>query len=269
MGGDLVEEDQRRLAGEPRRQPRLSQDQADEQRLLLAGRAGLGRRLPGSMADAQVGADAGRTASAQQRRPAGVRRRVRRRTAPRRQLADRPSSMCSSLPSSAISAAGNGAAPALSAISATASPAHSRRAAAMATASSAISRSTASSQRASGDGSASRRLRPRMAFSKALTRVPCARSMASTARSRKRRRSDAGPVNRPSIAGVSQTTRKCSSSASGERAGARFTLTLRRPSGPSGVMAMPVPSSTSPAAFSTVAATAHAPSPGFFAISVS
>ena len=57
-------------------------------------------------------------------------------------------------------------------------------------------------------GFSSRRLRERSARSSALTRVPCSASIASTSRSRKRRRSEAEPVNRPSIAGTSQSTRR-------------------------------------------------------------
>jgi len=55
MGGDLVEEDERRLAGEFCDQPRLGQDQADKERLLLAGGAGFGRHLLRLVADADVG----------------------------------------------------------------------------------------------------------------------------------------------------------------------------------------------------------------------
>ena len=44
--------------------------------------------------------------------------------------------------------------------------------------------------------------------SSAATRLECCASTASTSRSRKRRRSEAGPLNSGSIAGVSQTTRR-------------------------------------------------------------
>ena len=70
-------------------------------------------------------------------------------------------------------------------------------------------RSRARSRRASarrGFGCSSSRLRERKRRSSALTRLECVPSTASTRRSRKRRRSDAGPPNRPSIAGVSHTT---------------------------------------------------------------
>ena len=76
----------------------------------------------------------------------------------------------------------------------------SARAAATAIATSAVSCSIASSQCASGLGCSSSRLRERSARSSALTRLECVPSTASTRRSRKRRRSDAGPPNRPSIA---------------------------------------------------------------------
>ena len=53
------------------------------------------------------------------------------------------------------------------------------------------------------------------------TRAPWWGSIASTSRSRKRRRSLAGPANRPSIAGVSQTRRRWSAKARAEATGAR------------------------------------------------
>ena len=55
MGGDLVEENDRRLAGEPRHEPRLREDEADEERLLLAGRAALRRHLLRAVADEEIG----------------------------------------------------------------------------------------------------------------------------------------------------------------------------------------------------------------------
>ena len=64
--------------------------------------------------------------------------------------------------------------------------------------------------------SSSRRLRERSARSRALTRAPCSASTASTSRSRKRRRSPAGPRNSPSRSGVSQTSRRYSAKAEGE-----------------------------------------------------
>ena len=73
----------------------------------------------------------------------------------------------------------------------------SARSAATATASSAVSCSTASSQCGSGRGSSSRRLRERSDRSSAETRPECSASTASTSRSRKRRRSEAGPVEQP------------------------------------------------------------------------
>ena len=56
--------------------------------------------------------------------------------------------------------------------------------------------------------SSSSRLRCVSRRSKSRARRPCAASMVSTRRSRKRRRSAAGPVKSPSIAGVSQSMRR-------------------------------------------------------------
>ena len=83
----------------------------------------------------------------------------------------------------------------------------------------------------------------------------------STSRSRKRRRSDADPVNSPSIAGISQTSLTCSASApalivlAGDAHGAAGGLAraCRR--------ARPVPISTSSWRDTTVAATAKPPAP--------
>ena len=55
MGGDLVEEDHRGLAGELRHEARLGEHQADEQRLLLAGRAGLRRHLLRRVTNEKIG----------------------------------------------------------------------------------------------------------------------------------------------------------------------------------------------------------------------
>ena len=82
------------------------------------------------------------------------------------------------------------------------------RVAATATASSAVSRSIASHQWSSKLRTSSRRLRERSERSSAETRLECSLSIASTRRSKKRRRSEAAPMNRPSIAGVSHTMRR-------------------------------------------------------------
>ncbi|MNY37220.1 hypothetical protein D3C86_1717670 [compost metagenome] len=73
--------------------------------------------------------------------------------------------------------------------------------------SSAICASMAVSQRGS-PSSSSRRLRWRMAFSKSDTAAEWPGMSVVTSRSRKRRRSPAGPENSPSMAGVSQSTRR-------------------------------------------------------------
>ena len=56
MGGDLVEEDHGRLPGHVGDEAGLGEDEADEQRLLLSGRAGFRRHVLGAMADEEVGA---------------------------------------------------------------------------------------------------------------------------------------------------------------------------------------------------------------------
>ena len=226
MGGDLVEEDDRGLAGDPGDQPRLREDEADEEGLLFAGRAAVGSGVFGGMADEEVG----EVGAEERAAGGGVARPFRpeeRAIGSSTSAELRPSRSPSRAPASAIAAAGNGESAGPPAMRSCARLTHSQRAAAMATPSSAISCSIASSQAGLGAGSARSLLRPRMAFSKALKRVPWRRSMASTARSRKRRRSEAGPVNSPSIEGVSQMTRRCSRSASEARAGAWLTRTRR------------------------------------------
>ena len=75
------------------------------------------------------------------------------------------------------------------------------RVAATATASSAVSRSMASHQWSSKLRTSSRRLRDRKLRSSADTRAECSPSIASTSRSKNRRRSEAAPRNSPSIDG--------------------------------------------------------------------
>ena len=69
-------------------------------------------------------------------------------------------------------------------------------------------------------------------------------SMASTSRSRKRRRSAAGPVNSASMAGVSQTTRTISSNSSVDRVLAPLMRTRR--TDPLSLPSVPVPTAHSP-----------------------
>ena len=78
----------------------------------------------------------------------------------------------------------------------------SARAAAMATPISAMTTSRPSSRRRASSPSESRRLRCAMARSKRPARVRWPGSKQTIRRSRKRRRSEAGPVNSPSVAGV-------------------------------------------------------------------
>ena len=108
----------------------------------------------------------------------------------------------------------------------------------------------ASSQSASPRRSSSTRLRERSARSSALTRAPCAASTVSTSRSRKRRRSPAGPRNRTSRSGVSQTTRRCSANAAGESRRPAVDPADAAPGGPSAAGSKPVPSRCSPCAAS-------------------
>ena len=129
-----------------------------------------------------------------------------RDTVPRRPSAASSSTAFSTAPSRASRAKGKTTRVGLPPISAARRRTVSAREAATAMAISAISCSAASSQRPSVPVCSSSRLRLRKARSSALTRAPWPASTASTSRSRKRRRSPAGPANRPSIAGVSQTT---------------------------------------------------------------
>src|SRR2546430_3413294 len=96
------------------------------------------------------------------------------------------------------------------------------------------------------------------ARSSALTRVMCSASTARTKRSRKRRRSEAGPLNKPSMAGTSQTTRRWSAKADADATGSRSTRHLRAmtASSPAGG-SIPVPKVASPSVPSTSADTAH------------
>ena len=145
----------------------------------------------------------------------------------------------------------------------------SARAAATATATSAVSCSAASSQWVSGRGLSRSRLRERSARSSADTLAAWPASTASTSRSRKRRRSEAGPANSWSIAGTSQITRKWSANAAADPAGSRSMRYLR--TGAASAFAggsMPVPSVARPSAPSTSAETAQEPSPSLKASSL-
>ena len=209
MRDDLIQQQHRCKARHFRQQPRMRQHQADEQRLLLAGRGFGGGDALACMDDGEIGevraverASGGgvaRAIVAQGRTvailhldgrvkrapavPSSRRARWLRRERPRPGLCERQARLCSR---STVST----------------------RSAVTATASSAVSCSIASSQCGSGRGSSSRRLRERSARSSALTRDMCSASTASTSRSRNRRRSEAGPLNNPSMAGTSQTTRR-------------------------------------------------------------
>lgn len=212
VGGDFVEEDDRRVAGELRGETRMGEDDADEERLLLPRRALRGRRglravdhdevgevrsgarpaggAVGGSARGEVVADAvfgfGRRRCGEERLHRAVDGDRRGRERPVGRLGgDGPAEERDALASRRRDGDGDFA----------------------------ICASIAANQRASVRPSSNRRFRLRIARSWALTRSPCSGSSARTRRSRKRRRSEAAPVKRPSIAGVSQTTRQRSRSA--------------------------------------------------------
>ena len=108
MRGDLVEQQDRRRAGDFGGQPRMRNDEPDQQRLLLAGRAELGRHVLRRVADQQVGA-----MRAVERAAGGAVARCGRTPAPRAAVSSTStagrSPICrSTAPSSAIEARGNG-----------------------------------------------------------------------------------------------------------------------------------------------------------------
>src|SRR5665647_1894905 len=137
-----------------------------------------------------------------------------------------------------------------------------RDAAATATATSAVSCSIASSQCGSLWASSSSRLRERKERSSAETRLECWASTASTRRSRNRRRSEAGPLNSGSMAGVSHTTRRWSAKAVAEPTLSRSIRHLRVDDESSAAGgSMPVPNVLRPSMPSISAETAQEPSP--------
>ena len=100
-------------------------------------------------------------------------------------------------------------------------------------------------------------------------RLECSLSIASTRRSKKRRRSEPAPMNSPSIAGVSHTMRIWSPNAAAEFTGSR-SMRQRRLTGLSARGgSRPVPSVAKPKAPSTCADTAQEPSPWLSATSSS
>ena len=223
MGGDLVEQHDRRdaadIAGD---EPGMGEDQADEQRLLLAGRGARRRRCPSARGGPRDRSACGPV----ERAPGGA---VARRGSSRSRIAVvRPRRRAPACGEQAFRLArrargrptGKGEARRARRRSGRRGRSTvSARAAATATPSAAISRSTASSQARVRRSSSSRRLRERSARSNAPTRAPWPGSIASTSRSRKRRRSPAGPGNSPSRAGVSQTRRRWSAKAAAEPTG--------------------------------------------------
>ena len=107
MRDHLVEQQHRREAGHLGDQTRMREHEADQQRLLLAGR-GFGGGDAFLRIDRPKGrSDAGRRASARRRHRARDSRAARRDSAPRPRRRDAPGSAVSIQPSSAISASGN------------------------------------------------------------------------------------------------------------------------------------------------------------------
>ena len=221
MRGDLVEQRDRRDARHVRDQARMGEHQPDQQRLLLAGRGAGGRRVLRPVPDGEIADMRADQRAAGGGVAAAIVAQAARGSGPRRRAPGRSAASASTSPSSASRAQGKGEASSRSAaISASSRLTHSSRAAATATPSSAASRSIASSQRGVAPP-------PRAAGCARATRARTGRparrgsgSIASTNRSRNRRRSLAGPENSESIAGVSQTTRTWSEKARDEATGA-------------------------------------------------
>ena len=207
MRDDFVEQQQRRKPRHLGDQSRMREHEADQQRLLLAGR-GLRRRDAlravqhleiGEMRPVGGAAGGGiaRAVLAQHARDSDPPPRSRAapsgRSRPSRRARRRPRETATPDRDRASArrraAAPSRRAPPRPRSRPRRSRARSRRASAH----------RGSAVRAAGCASASDR-------SSALTRLECVPSTASTRRSRKRRRSEAGPPNRPSIAGVSHTT---------------------------------------------------------------
>ena len=108
MGGDLVEQQQRRLAAHRLLQPRMGQQDRDQQRLLLAGRGEFGGDPCLRQADGEIGAvRADRGAAGLPRRCAGL-RRAPLQTWLRRPAPASSSSQPSTVPTRVSRARGNG-----------------------------------------------------------------------------------------------------------------------------------------------------------------
>ena len=197
----FVQQQHRREAARLGDQRGMAQDDADQQRLLLAGgrkrrgRAGhgIGQHHVGAVR-ADRGGSRGRIAGTRRRR--GCRAASPRPPAPALPPAARRSAQ--SRPMRAAGKPGNGATAFIRATSA-------MRAAVAATACRAIASSSPASQAGSARPSASNRLRCAMAASCAATSRAWPGSSAHTSRSRKRRRPDVLSWNRRSICGVSHT----------------------------------------------------------------
>ena len=206
MRDDFIEQQQRRKPRHLGDQSRMREHEADQQRLLLAGRGLRRRDALRAVEHLEVGEVRCRRWCGRPRRRARGSRAARCGSDPPPQsqaapaARSRPSHRARRRPTeTAMPDRGRARAQRRAA-------APSRRARPRPR--SRLPRSRARSRRASarrGSAAPSSRLRERSARSSALTRLMCVPSTASTRRSRKRRRSDAGPPNRPSIAGVSHT----------------------------------------------------------------
>ena len=209
VSGDLVEQQHRRAAGQLGDQRRLGQDQTREQCLLLAGRGGRGWHVLFGVADRQVGA------MGADERPTS--RPVARTTCP--EIGPQP--VLDIGGSRAIESRINVA----ESTGRSLAEKHRRHQGASQSAERGSARSRDGPPRWPHRWWRSRfrphRARPyrprgppasgcekRRPAHKAETRRPCVGSTASTKRSRKRRRSPAGPTNRPSMAGISQIRRR-------------------------------------------------------------
>ena len=207
MRHHFVEQQQRREARHRREQLGVRQHQPDQQRLLLAGRCVGGRDRFRRVDHSEIG----EMRTVERAAGGGVPRldcpAARRGSAPRPRPRDGPATAARSSRRARSPRRGRRrpcappARPAGAARFPRAAPRPRPRA----------PRFRARWRQASADparASSSSRLRERSARSSALTRVGCPASTASTRRSRKRRRSEAGPANSWSIAGVSHTTRR-------------------------------------------------------------
>ena len=237
MRGDLVEQQQRRLAAHRRAAaahgPAGSRSAAPSAR--RSRHASAAMPLLGH-ADGEVGAmrpDRGAAGLGIALPIAGERRGE---LAPRRRAPASSSSQASTVPARPAGRAGTGLRPRRRRGRAAATA--SRRAAATATPCSAMVSSSAVEPRRVGSGRRAAAARARAAPAhRRATRAACAGSSPSTSRSRKRRRAAGPSTNSRSICGVSQTTPRCSPSAAWLRAGSPSIRTTRRSPAARGVAA--------------------------------